>query len=579
MVRILQESGLSLVNKYTGGLLSAADSALGDMFDVGLAALKSYGNSILGEITAGAGMDENVFLTTVKTLYNIGSDPNYDLTLYNVAIAHDMPKVLEWLDGVNGVTYDIDSPKADVALTAASQGSFHVSKYIMDRMSKAHIEMTASPAYTTEEIKTIKDYDLRYKKWFVQVFKSIFLNSYGNLTPGELTNFLNEPKYHLKAAMLGTSDVDYFKEFAITENDVDIIAPLYPITYDYALGQKEETYILPKNRNVKKNYVLLVEMANYPLESKLLHDRLLYPMYDVGSDMLHSITDTFANSTVGQYLKKAKDQYLSMISQFARKCEPMLFNPASYNLKAFSFSDSTKIPDFIETATSQDMTLDSSVPIPSIMSKHGVSFNDFSVIEISSDMTLSAITSKVLNEIRGTPSLKYKRDTSTSFIDFSSYEPTTTTFQILYTDNAKLIDDDNIWSAIVKYVTAKYLIDKYKLVDPPKTLNELVAAFPDLKSELIFFTDYFNSVPSISTDTTNPENANYYESVINEDGTTSSISDTGIVISSPNGETKIDNAGLPTGAVPTGITCIDGTTVVTSVLPSGETAHTQISVY
>lgn len=567
----LSSDALALVNKYTGGLLTAADSALGDMLDVGLAALKSYGSSILGEIAAGAGMDEDVFLTTVKTLYNMGSDPNYDLTLYNVAIAHDMPKVLEWLDGVNGVTYDIDNSKADVAFTAASQGSFHVAKYIMNKMSKAHIEMTASPAYTTEEIKTIKDYDLRYKKWFVQVFKSIFLNSYGNLTPGELLSFLDEPKYHLKAAHLGTSDVDYFKEFAITENDLDIIAPLYPVVYDYALGRKEETYILPKNRNVKKNYVLLVEMANFPLESKLLHDRLLYPLYTIDNDALHQLTNTFANSTVGQYLKKAKDQYLSMISQFARKCEPILFSPASYNLKAQS--DTTMIPDFIETATSQGDTVTNGVPIPSIMTKYGVDFDDFSVVETPSDMTLSTLTSKVLNDVVKNPSLKYKYDASTSFVNFDSYEPTTVSFQILYTDNAKLIDDNDIWNKIMKYVMAKYIVDKYKLEENPRTINELVSAYPDLKEELIFFTDYYNGIPIINTAETNPEDASYYEGVINEDGTTSSITDTGIVITDPAGNTRVDNAGIPAGANPIGITNINGNTVIAAMLPSGEIAY------
>lgn len=562
---------LALVNKYTGGLLTAADSVLGDMLDVGLAALKSYGSSILGEITAGAGMDENAFLSTVKTLYNIGSDPNYDLTLYNVAIAHDMPKVLEWLDGVNGVTYDIDSPKADVALTAASMGSFHVSKYIMDKMSKAHIEINASPAYTPEEIKTIKNYDLRYKKWFVQVFKSVFLNSYGNLTPGELLSFLDEPKYHLKAAHLGTSDVDYFKEFAITENDLDIIAPLYPVTNDYALGQKEETYILPKNRNVKKNYVLLVEMANFPLESKLLHDRLLYPLYTAGNNALHQLTNTFANSTIGQYLKKAKDKYLSMISQFARKCEPILFNPASYNLK--SWSDTTMIPDFIETATSQASAVINGVPVPSIMTKYGVSFDDFSVIETPSNMSLSTLTSKVLNEVTKNPSLKYKYDASTNFISFDSYESTTVSFQILYTDNANLIDDDDIWNKIMKYVMAKYIVDKYKLEETPRAINELVSAYPDLREELIFFIDYYNGVPVVDTTETNPTDADYYEGVINEDGTTSSVTDTGIVITDPAGNTHIDNAGLPTGASPIGITNINGNTVIVVILPSGEVAY------
>lgn len=567
----LSSDALALVNKYTGGLLTAADSALGDMLDVGLAALKSYGNSILGEITAGMGMDEDVFLTTVKTLYNIGSDPNYDLTLYNVAIAHDMPKVLEWLDGINGVTYDIDSPKADVALTAASMGSFHVSKYIMDKMSKAHVEITASPAYTTEEIKTIKDYDLRYKKWFVQVFKSVFLNSYGNLTPGELLSFLDEPKYYLKAAHLGTSDVDYFKEFAITENDLDIIAPLYPVTYDYALGQKDETYILPKNRNVKKNYVLLVEMANFPLESKLLHDRLLYPLYTADNDALHQLTNTFANSTVGQYLKKAKDQYLSMISQFARKCEPILFSPASYNLK--SWSDTTMIPDFIETATSQDNTVINGVPVPSVMTKYGVDFSDFSVVETPANMSLSTLTSKVLNDVTKNPSLKYKYDASTSFVSFDSYESTTVSFQILYTDNANLIDDDDIWNEVIKYVIAKYIVDKYKLEENPRTINELVSAYPDLRDELIFFTDYYNGVPVVDTAETNPEDADYYEGVINEDGTTSSVTDTGVVITDPAGNTRIDNAGLPTGASPIGITNIDGNTVIAVMLPSGEIAY------
>lgn len=569
----LSESALSLINSYTGGLLSAADGALGDMLDVGLAALKSYGSSILGEITAGTGLDEGVFLDTVKTLYNMGSDPNYDLTLYNVAIAHDMPKVLEWLDGINKVTYDIDSSKAEVALSAATVGSFHVSKYVMDKMSKAHVQITASPAYSDEEIKTIKDYDLRYKKWFVQVFKSIFLNSYGNLTPGELSSFLDEPKYYLKAAHLGTSDVDYYKEFAITENDLDIIAPFYPVTYDYALGQKEEMYILPKNRNVKKNYVLLVEEANWPLESKLLHDRLVYPMYNVGHDMLNAMSNTFANSTLGQYLKKAKDQYLSMISLFAKKCEPILFNPASYNLK--SWGDTTMIPDFIETATSQEIAgYDVDAPIPSVMSKYGLSFEDFGTIETPSSMTLSDITSKVLLEIRATPSLQYKEDASTSFIDFTSYETSTALFQILYTDAVKQIDDNEIRHTIICYVIAKYLIDKYKIAETPRTVNELVSAYPDLRDYLIFFTDYYNGIPTVSDDAaTSPEDADYYESVINEDGTTSSVTDTGIVVTTPSGETSIDNKGISAGTVPTGITNIDGTTVIAAVTPAGETSY------
>ena len=108
------------------------------------------------------------------------------------------------------------------------------------------------------------------------------------------------------------------------------------------------------------------------------------------------------------------------------------------------------------------------------MTKYGVDFDDFSVVETPSDMTLSTLTSKVLNDVTKNPSLKYKYDALTNFVSFDSYESTTVSFQILYTDNAKLIDDNDIWNKIIKYVMAKYIVDKYKLEENPRTINELV---------------------------------------------------------------------------------------------------------
>ena len=96
----LTDEAIGIINKLTGGSINALDGALGDMLDTGLAAIETYGSEILNLVKANVYLPENVFLSSVKALHAIGSDPNLNSTLFNTAIRHDMPKVLEWLDDI-----------------------------------------------------------------------------------------------------------------------------------------------------------------------------------------------------------------------------------------------------------------------------------------------------------------------------------------------------------------------------------------------------------------------------------------------------------------------------------------------
>ena len=552
----LTDESIGLLNKITGGSINALDGALGDMLDTGLAAIGTYGSELLNLVKANVYMPEDVFLPAVKALYVLGSDPNLNSTLYNTAIRHDMPKVLEWLDDINGTTYSIEEDTNKIAFEAAELGAFNISKYVMKKMGKTWKSSINQPAYNSKEVSKIKEQDALYKEWFINVFKKVFLYSYGNFDVNEMKSFIDHTfdGPTIKMSNLGTNDKDFFLKYTITEEDVDIIAPLYTVKYDYAVGKKEKTYILPPNKNIKKLYVYAVNgVKNNPLECKVLHDRLMYPIYTVNNDVLSALTDTFRNSGLGQFISDAKDNYLAMISDLCIKSESILFDPMKQELK--SWGDRTVIPDFIETSTSNlvpeyDDYTKKDPPSNETMIKLGLSYDKFGVIEITENTTLDSITTELMNLLKDKPALKYKHIFTTSYVDFKDFDVKNSKFHIYYDETFdKNVDkQSNEFKDTICMVVAKYLIDKYITNESGYTIETLSSTYHELSKYFGTFRDYFDSITDDNDDqnkeqSTGIKSLSFYEQVVDPQGNTIQIKDTGLVSVSPSG--AISNLSFP----------------------------------
>lgn len=552
----LTDEAIGIINKLTGGSINALDGALGDMLDTGLAAIETYGSEILNLVKANVYMPENVFLASVKALHAIGSDPNLNSTLFNTAIRHDMPKVLEWLDDINGTTYSIEEDTNHIAFEAAEFGAFNISKYVMEKMGKAWRISINQAAYTSEEVNKIKEQDALYKEWFIDVFKRVFLYSYGNFDVNKMKQFIEHTfdGPDIKMSNLGTSDRDFFLKYAITEEDVDIVAPLYTVRYDYAVGEKEKTYILPPNKNIKKLYVYAVNgVKNNPLESKALHDRLKYPIYTVNTSALSALTNTFRNSGIGQFISNAKDNYLAMISNLCIKSDPILFDPMKQDLK--SWGDKTVIPDFIDSPTSSltpgygDYTK-KEPPLNETMIKLGLTYDRFGVIEITENTTTDSITTELMNLLKDKPTLKYKHIFTTPYVDFKDLNVKTSKFHVYYDEvfDKNVDKQSNEFKDTICMVIVKYLIDKYITNESGYTLETLSSTYYELAKYFGIFKDYFDAMTDNSNDqnkeqSTGIKSLSFYEQIVDPQGNTIQIKDTGLISVSPSG--AVSNLKFP----------------------------------
>lgn len=552
----LTDEAIGIINKLTGGSINALDGALGDMLDTGLAAIETYGSEILNLVKANVYLPENVFLASVKALHAIGSDPNLNSTLFNTAIRHDMPKVLEWLDDINGTTYSIEEDTNYIAFEAAEFGAFNISKYVMEKMGKAWRISINQAAYNSEEVNKIKEQDALYKEWFIDVFKRVFLYSYGNFDVNKMKQFIEHTfdGPDIKMSNLGTSDKDFFLKYAITEEDVDIVAPLYTVRYDYAVGEKEKTYILPPNKNIKKLYVYAVNgVKNNPLESKALHDRLKYPIYTVNSSALSALTNTFRNSGIGQFISNAKDNYLAMISNLCIKSDPILFDPMKQDLK--SWGDKTVIPDFIDSPTSSlapgyDDYTKKEPPLNETMIKLGLTYDRFGVIEITENTTTDSITTELMNLLKDKPTLKYKHIFTTPYVDFKDLNVKTSKFHVYYDEvfDKNVDKQSNEFKDTICMVIVKYLIDKYITNESGYTLETLSSTYYELAKYFGIFKDYFDAMTDNSNDqnkeqSTGIKSLSFYEQIVDPQGNTIQIKDTGLVSVSPSG--AVSNLKFP----------------------------------
>ena len=539
------DESLGLINKYSGGLLSSLDGALGDLMETAMAGAKSYFDSALSEVISKIYVPEDVFLVTVKGLYKIGADQNYGNTLLTLCLEHDLPKTLEWLDDVNDSTYSIqDANLNSRAIQAAENGSFNVAKYIMKEMGKAYNEAKNQPAFTEKEVKSLKEIKIKYEEWFVEVFKSVFVHSYGNFTVTEMDRFfrLGGGCPEIKPSNIGTSDKDFFAKFALTAADVDEIAPIVTVNYDYGWGSIPKQYIMPRNREIKKLYVYAVNgFSNSPLESKLLHDRLTLPLYDINIAALNKMSDTFAGSGVGRWLKNARNERDKAIHTLCGKVEDLLFDPSKQALLAYY--DKTTIPDFISSSAEykQSSSQDINAPVPSIMSDVGATYESFEVFELPDGVTHEEIRDKVLAIKEYKPNISHSVTKNIAHVTIDSsgeISTDTKTFYIFYDDSITTLNKE-VLDEIILYVLSKYIIDKYLKLEGNYTIEELIAMFPDLSEQFIYLKSYSQNILSNKTVEEKEvpiSQTVFYESVIDSDGNTYSVGDVGVVKVTPDGK-------------------------------------------
>lgn len=537
----LSDKQLALMNKLSGGLISTVDGALGDLYDIGMAGLQSYGNSILGELKANIVLPEQVFLMTLKV---IPGDPNYSNCVLNVALTHDLPDVLDWLDSQNGTTYDIDDPSKSRAFTAARNGSFETARRIMKHMYSSYLKTINSPAISKKEQEIIANYKAQYIRYFIEVLETVIIYSYGNFTISNLQDFLDEfPE--LKLSYYGTTDTEYTQRYKISNSDIDAIAPIKTIDYFAGVKTFKKKYIVPRNKNIKKLYVYMAfTTKNYPLVNKELHDRLMYPIYDVNSDVLNSATNAFANSGIGKYLKNATEFLNSRKYAYINSVEKLLPSPLKQNLK--SWGDSTNIPDFISPAppsTSVPTAQKPDAPVSTDMILAGVTYKDFIVLR-TAGVTKEELADKILGEDEKNPELCDSILYTIKKRDFDTYKLEDVEFLILHTNNFVMDPSMSQYKSILNSIIIKFLIEEALSNGSNLTLEALKSMYPDMSDSFDSFKDFYNNYKtyndtSSDTEDTDYKNLDYYQAVISSDGSTTRIDDVGLVVTDSYGKSTI----------------------------------------
>lgn len=605
----LTDKSLSLLNKLTGGLVSAADGAIGSTLSTGMSFVESYAKDLLSEALANVYMPEKWVLDTIKGLYNIGSDPNYQGTLREMCLKHDLADIYEWLDDTNGTTYSIDETSAlSYINSAANYGSFKIVKYAMGKMQTSYNEISNSAA-TTENEKSIKAEKLyKYLYWFGTTFKDTIVYSYGDFKADKLNDFFDDIK-PLKAIWLGTTDTELFKAACFTSDDIDIIAPLYTtsffapqtsntedsrnITYLNGNTQKYKTYIIPRNKNIKSIYIILANRNPNPMVNEALYERLKYPLYTKLINATDNASKVFSNSPLGKYIDKVCKQLnpVPYISETITALEPTLYNPASYNLLGY-VSDDVEIPELTITTTTTSPTTDTSTTptLPAIFTTLGLTYDDFGVILIPANLSLYEMSKKTLALSSNNSALVSSMLRDVTIVDKTTLAESTENAIILYTSkfDPEAANTKDRVDEILNYVLAYYLIT-YTVTHNESatselgasTYNELLAKYNSLQTELASLKSYYDALKkeydSASTSNTpneyggtsingtyyNFSDMSFYKTIIGANGYKYAITEAGIVVYDENGsQISILTSGNGLAGTPEGIAIVDGALVV-----------------
>jgi hypothetical protein len=581
----LTDSSLKLINEFT----SAANPYIMSVYG----AIETFGRSILEDVvsavTSKIYIPEEVFLVAVKGMALAKSDPNSGGVLRNAALRHDLVETIKWLDNYNNAsTYDLNSGRAQDAITAARNGSFHVALYILGQLKKTYAEIKASVAFNQADEQRIKLELARYERFYNSVIKTIIVYSYNNLTLTEVQKIIKDFPTFVPAC-LGTNYSENSKTATIVSYDIDIMAPIvyYRTAAEMWGNNSGEVFIDPLNKNIKKIYVYLAFSTDFNESERLvneaLHTRLKFKMLSTMEKAFYESQNSLLNSPLGQFVLGAREDYLSSIAGYVRKVDRYLFDPKS---QESLITDQVTLPDFRpRMAADKDgnykKTLKDSLPEPSSFSKNNLSYDDFEVYYVDPLFSKEKITKDSL-AIAQKRSLPYmmSRYIQTISPEINTSLIVTKQYFIFYSNRFGSNIQETDREDILNYIMVKYIIDYYS--ESGFTLETIAAMFPELNEAGLFslFNDYYHLLkdetdytPSPSAGLDRPINIiPFYREVLNPSGEVVKIEDSGINTYNIFGE-KI-NTYQAQGS-PVGISIIGNDTYLLSLNPK----NTQLEAY
>jgi hypothetical protein len=582
------EANLSLDDKIAAKLkgLGLTDKALDMLSGFGFSAdamamslygaAETFGKSILTDavsfVSSKIYIPEDVFLLSIKGLAMAGTDPNSGNVLRNAILRHDLVETAKWLDNHNNASaYDLDSGRAQDALTAAKNGSFNVALYILRQLKKTYNEIKSSAAFTEKDEEKRESEAARYESFFNKVIKTILVCSYGNLTVDKFQGIAKEFPAFVPGC-LGTEYSAHSKRAMVSGSDLDTLAPLkYYLSAGTLVGKNSgEVFIEPRNTNIKKIYVWLAFSSDFNeserLVNKPLHDRLKYKMLSTVEKAFYEGQDALIRSALGEFVQSTYQSYLSTIAVYVKKVEKFLFDPKKQDSLTAS---NASLPDFRPRAVSDGegkgraKTLKEALPVPQAFSKNNITYDDFEVYYVNPEFTNEKITKDALAIVQKS-SLPYMLSKFIQALppDVNSGQAAANQYFVFYNGRfgSNISEPDR--EEILDYVLAKYLVEYYG--KNGCALETIAAMFPGLNNAGIFslFRDYYALLNGGEAGTAGdyaglnrPVNViPFYREAMNSESEIVKIEETGINAYNVFGE-KVHSFQAPQGT-PVGISII-----------------------
>ena len=419
----LQKSLNSIISSHLSSLINDSSDTFAFLQKMGAAFQNNIIDKIVGVLVSKLVLPEEVYLAGLKAIKPIKSNIKYrNNYIRNLAIKKDLVKVLEFVDGEIGMRYTNENSKGvNDGITAARFGSYRVAKYIMTQLNlelselkniypkikgekldaqtislkdfESQIKILENTlAGTTDEtikativlnIDNIKnsinqldiikerefEKETEYKrvtklidkgtKNLYSICKNIIVSSFSRLTVKELNDIIT--KFNIHPSAFGSNDKEFGKEFIITQNDVNRLAPfarpktsvieeVKAIKSTVLVPNKITVkFISPRNNNIKKIYIYLQSKelhGEFYMLNKSFYERMKHPVYSTLIDSLDSAASGFFKAGLGKRYVDTIYAIESAYYDYTRSVEDLLYDPAKE--KFVSINDLTPIPPPIE---------------------------------------------------------------------------------------------------------------------------------------------------------------------------------------------------------------------------------------
>ena len=321
-------SNLGLLDNLTKDLMGAVTGMANDL----LSSAQSLGFAYLAEM-GGEVLDKAV-LKIVQGLCYTGGDVNYNGTFLKYIMSCDFAHCLEFLDKKNNTVYSLDTTEYTRANVAAQKGCVRVPLHICKQLYKKYktykTETTAS-GKSEEEILAASDKAKSYASTIAYIFKNVFVYAYSNLNETILKEWFTSFPDIINPSILGDTDNLYNRKYALTDYDIETIAPIVELNepsssgwsnlvsfenvggfggqslnatkaenYDNLTVQKG--YIDPRNIYIKKCYLYLVGSIDesIPIDNRLVNEafytRMKYKTLSTMSTLKSNLYNNLMNS-------------------------------------------------------------------------------------------------------------------------------------------------------------------------------------------------------------------------------------------------------------------------------------------